>query len=78
MASYILTENGNVVVRKSIWALSAGEVQTNKIKQAMTELNEKITLKIDDSLPLERDCKGEEAGPFTPPPPDDMWCLSRL
>ena len=55
MASYILTESGTVVVRKSIWALSAGKVQTDEIKQAMTALNEKITLKIGDSLPLERD-----------------------
>ena len=39
----------------------------------MTKLNEKITLKIGDSLLIGRDSKGEEADSFTPPPPDDLW-----
>jgi uncharacterized membrane protein len=51
MSSYVLTKTGTVIVlHKSIWALSSDERQTDEVKQATKELNEKILLKIDYSL----------------------------
>ena len=73
MASCILTENGAAVARKSTWALLAGKAQTDETKQATKELSDQITLKLSNSLPLERDSKGEPADPLAPPPPADLW-----
>jgi hypothetical protein len=78
MASYILTESGSVVVRKSIWALSSDERQTDEIKQATKELDEKISLKIGDAVTVaaekakaSKDKK--KIALYTPPPPEDLW-----
>ena len=75
MASYILTETGTVVVRKSIWALSKDELQTDEAQQATKELDEKIKLKIGNSIPTEREegSSTKEGDQFNPPPPEDLW-----
>ena len=50
MASFILTETGKVIVRKSIWAISVDERATDEIKAAMTQLDVAITAKVGDSV----------------------------
>jgi hypothetical protein len=65
MASYILTHKGTVVVHKSIWGFSKQEFETNEVKQTAKELDEQITRKIGNSLPVADD-------PCTPPPPEDL------
>jgi hypothetical protein len=73
MASYILTDKGTVVVRKSIWGLSKLEVETDEVKETAKELDEQITRKLGNSLPVERDSKDDPADPYRPPPPEDLW-----
>jgi hypothetical protein len=72
-SSYILTDKGTVVVRKSIWGLSKLEFETDEVKQTAKELDEQITRKLDNSLPVERDSKDDPADPCTPLPPEDLW-----
>ena len=51
MASYVLTETGEVVVRKSVWALSTEEQETDEVKTAKVQLDRDIAGKIRNSLP---------------------------
>ena len=51
MASYLLTETGEVVVRKSVWALSTEEQETAEVKAAKVQLDRDIAGKIGNSFP---------------------------
>ena len=50
MAYYILTQSGTVVIRKSVWAVSADESNTDAYKADLASLTVAIRDKIGDSL----------------------------
>ena len=77
MASYILTDAGSVIIRKSVWGVSSDDRQTEGLQTRMTELDEKIRLKIGDQIDSfnkkERKKSGKALPLWDPESPWDLW-----
>ena len=76
MASYILTDTGKVIVRKSVWGISPEDLEKEGLQSQKNELDEKIKLHIGDQIEAEnvkvRKRGGEPKPLYTPPSAGDL------